>query len=251
MGQRRHAAVDEPGESLRRLSRLVGASVAGWTPAQPEVHREAPAPPEVDVPTAARGRVVTAPHPSAIGWLVVAGLVAVLASGWLLSRHHGGAGSAAAATPPVAAPAPLPTASVAGIVVDVGGRVRHPGLVTLPPGSRVADAIAAAGGALRQRDLLTVNLAARVTDGQLLLIGVPGAGGSSGAPSGASGGGPVDLNSATVEQLDALPGVGPVLAQRIVDWRTQHGGFRSVDDLQQVSGIGDSKFADLKPLVTV
>ena len=143
-----------------------------------------------------------------------------------------------------------PVASTAAtIVVDVGGRVRHPGLVTLTAGARVADAIAAAGGALRPADVATIDLAAHVSDGQLLLIGVPGAASAGGGP-GASGGGPVDLNTATVDQLDALPGVGPVLAQRIVSWREAHGGFRSVEDLQQVPGIGARKFSDLKALVS-
>ena len=243
MGQRRHAAADEPGESSRRLSRLVGASVAGWTPQQPQ---------EPDRPTRPPDRQgLLAARPQALGWLVVVGLVAVLASGWVLSRHHNGNAAAAAALPVASsAPLPVPSTTSGGMVVDVGGRVRHPGLVTLPPGSRVADAIAAAGGALRPGDLATMNLAARVTDGQLLLVGVPGAVGGSSGTGATSPSGPLDLNSATVEQLDALPGVGPVLAQRIVDWRTAHGGFHSVDDLQQVSGIGARKFDDLKALVT-
>jgi competence protein ComEA len=118
--------------------------------------------------------------------------------------------------------------------------------VTLPAGSRVADALRAAGGALRERDLVTVDLAARVVDGQLLLVGVPGAG--TAGPTGAS---VVDLNAATREQLEGLPGVGPVLAQHILDWREQHGGFRSVDELNDVPGIGDRTFASLKPLVAV
>ncbi len=172
------------------------------------------------------------------------GLLLVMA--WTLLRPHPAAPPPAAAPLPVAAlPSPTPT----GLVVDVGGRVRRPGLVTLPAGSRVADALRAAGGAIRSRDLVTINLAARVSDGQLLLIGMPG-GDASGAATGDSAG-PVSLNSATVDQLDTLPGIGPVLAQRIVDWRTQHGGFKSVRDLDQVSGIGDTIYAELEPLVTV
>ena len=176
---------------------------------------------------------------------VCAGLLLVTA--WALLRPHPTAPPPAAAPLPVAA---LPSPTPSGLVVDVGGRVRRPGLVTLPPGARVADALRAAGGAIRSRDLATINLAAKVSDGQLLLIGMPG-GEASGA--GATGGtaGPVSLNSATVDQLDALPGIGPVLAQRIVDWRTQHGGFKSVRDLDQVSGIGDTIYAELEPLVTV
>lgn len=156
----------------------------------------------------------------------------------------------ALAEPPLPPP-PATAVTPAGIVVDVGGRVRHPGLVTLPAGSRVADALRAAGGALRPADLATVDLAARVTDGQLLLIGVPAAaaGTAGGAPG--SGDGPVDLNTATLDQLDGLPGVGPVLAQHIVDWRETHGGFRTVDDLQDVPGIGPAKLAELRPLVAV
>ena len=183
----------------------------------------------------------------------VLGLAAVCAAcllltGWTLFRHH----HAVAVPPPVAASVPitpLPQTSPAGIVVDVGGRVRRPGLVTLPPGSRVADAIRAAGGVVRPADLALVNLAAKVSDGELLLIGVPGA-----APDGsgvAGSGGPVNLNTATADELDALPGIGPVLAQRIIDWRTAHGGFASVKDLDQVSGIGASIFAEISSLVAV
>jgi competence protein ComEA len=131
----------------------------------------------------------------------------------------------------------------------VAGEVRHPGLVTLPQGSRVADAVRAAGGPLHAGDLVGINLAARVADGQLLLVGIVG--GSSSPGGTMAGSGPLDLNSATVGQLDALPGVGPVLAQRIVAWRDAHGGFRSVDDLRQVTGIGPSKYDDLKALVAV
>src|SRR4051794_20422893 len=234
---------DTDSGALQRLSRALGTTAGGWTPPQPEVTdvREPPA----------RGLLV-APHVSALTWLIIVGLAVLVVSGFLLSRHHGSAG-VSEPTPAAVAPVTVtPAASSSGeeIVVDVGGRVRHPGLVTLPAGSRVADAIAAAGGPLRPADLARINLAARVSDGQLLLIGVPGASAETTGGSG-SGSGPVDLNSATVEQLDALPGVGPVLAQRIVDWRQAHGGFRTIDDLQQVPGIGPRKFSDLKALVVV
>jgi len=152
------------------------------------------------------------------------------------------------------APAEVAAAtSSASIVVAVSGRVRRPGLVRLPAGSRVADAIAAAGGAVPGTDLAMVNLARKVSDGELIVVGlaVPTAdlAGPPGGPVGASG--PVNLNTATLEQLQALPGVGTVLAQRIVDYREQHGGFTSVTDLRKVSGIGDARFNELKDRVTV
>jgi competence protein ComEA len=170
------------------------------------------------------------------------------------------------ATDPVGAVLPSPAAADTSIVVDVGGRVRKPGLVTLPPGARVADAIRAAGGPVRRRELRVVNLAARVSDGQLLLVGVKaGSTSASGTPTGvdaagADGGGPtsatgspasVALNSATLDQLETLPGIGPVLGQQIMDWRSAHSGFTSVAQLQQVSGIGPATYAEIAPHVTL
>lgn len=147
---------------------------------------------------------------------------------------------------------PIASSSPVSLVVAVTGRVRKPGLVRLPPGARVADALEAAGGVLPDTDLSAVNLARKVTDGELIAIGVPGVAAADGPAAGAGpGAGPVNLNTATLAQLDALPGVGPVLAQRILDHRARHGDFRSVGDLRQVEGIGDSKFAQLKDLVTV
>jgi competence protein ComEA len=148
-----------------------------------------------------------------------------------------------------------PSAPAAAVVVDVGGKVRRPGLVKLAAGARVADAVAAAGGVLPGTSTDGMSLARKLVDGEQLLVGEPAAVVAPGAvaSSGSSGvaGGPVDLNSATLGDLDALPGIGPVLAQRIVDWRTQHGSFTSVDQLREVSGVGDTKFADLSPLVRV
>ena len=150
------------------------------------------------------------------------------------------------------AAAGTPTPSAGTVVVSVVGRVARPGLVTLPEGSRVADAVEAAGGLLTGTDPSAVNLAAPLADGQQVAVGVPGAGpppGPAGRP--AVSGGPVDLNSAGVAELEALPGVGPVLAQRIVDHREQHGPFRAVDDLQDVAGIGPAIFDGLADAVTV
>jgi competence protein ComEA len=135
-------------------------------------------------------------------------------------------------------------------VVDVEGKVRHPGLVRLPDGARVDDAIRAAGGVLPGVPTAALNLAQKVSDGQQVLVGLdpaPAGGGGGGA----SGGGLLDLNLATVEDFDSLPGIGPVLAQRIVDWRTEHGRFASVDQLQEVSGIGNAKYSSLKSKVRV
>lgn len=145
------------------------------------------------------------------------------------------------------------------LIVDVVGKVRRPGVYRLMQGARVDDAVRAAGGAVRGFDLTGLNLARKVVDGEQIAVGVQGAADAAPAQGdGVAGGGarsdqtgPLDLNSATVAQLDALPGVGPVLAQRIVDWRTQHARFDSVDQLKSVTGVGDAKFADLQPLVVV
>ena len=155
-----------------------------------------------------------------------------------------------AATPSVGVAAE----SAATVVVSVVGSVVRPGLVTLPEGARVADAVAAAGGLLADADPASVNLAAVVSDGQQVAVGVPGAGvvgGTADGPGAAGGGGPVDLNAATAADLDALPGIGPVLAQRIVEHRERNGPFRSVEQLDDVPGIGPATYAELAELVTV
>lgn len=145
------------------------------------------------------------------------------------------------------------TASAIGqeIVVAVVGQVVTPGLVTLPAGSRVADAVSAAGGALPDADLASINLARVLTDGEQVALGVPGAADGSAATPAASGAGPVNLNTASASELESLPGVGPVLAGRIVDWRTDNGGFSSVEDLQEVDGIGPATFEEIRGEVTV
>ncbi|MGW1163862.1 helix-hairpin-helix domain-containing protein [Streptomyces sp. NPDC001153] len=143
------------------------------------------------------------------------------------------------------------------IVVDVTGKVRNPGLQRLPAGSRVADALRAAGGVRPDVSTEGLNRARFLVDGEQVVVGAsagaaappgPSAGPASG-PAGAGPAAPVSLNTATADQLDALPGVGPVLAQHIIDYRTQHGGFRSVDELREVNGIGDRRFSDLRKLV--
>jgi competence protein ComEA len=160
--------------------------------------------------------------------------------------------------PPV--PSPVAAETVAGpsagpageVVVAVGGKVRKPGLVRLPAGARVADALQAAGGAKPGVDPSLLNLARRVVDGELIMVGASpppavAAPGGGAAPAG----GPVNLNTATLADLDTLPGVGPVLAQRILAHREKSGGFKAVGDLRKVDGIGSSRFEQLKDLVTV
>ncbi len=170
------------------------------------------------------------------------------------------AAAAASRTNGAAPDTPVPGAkpsAPAAVVVAVGGKVRKPGLVQLPPGARVADALQAAGGADPGVDVAPLNLARKVADGELIMVGVtlpPGAAPT--APAGPAGpgrpaAGPVNLNTATLADLDTLPGVGPVLAQRILAARDAQGGFTAVSDLRNVEGIGTARFEQLKDLVTV
>jgi competence protein ComEA len=159
-------------------------------------------------------------------------------------------------TLPRAAPDTSATAAPDELAVHVAGRVRRPGLVRLPTGSRVQDAIRAAGGATSGADLDAINLARKLTDGEQIRVPAPGdpapppdlavTPGSSGATPSA----PLDLNTATPEQLDTLPGVGEVTASRIVTYRSAH-PFTTVDELLEVPGIGQRRFDQLKDLVTV
>jgi competence protein ComEA len=226
------------------------------------------------VPEAWRGARLDPGRPGALALVLVAAVAAVLAavgvwSGRPQAEPVGGLpavgiDTAVPAAPPSAQPSPLAAATAtttaapaAELVVSVAGRVRRPGLVRVPDGSRVADVLDAAGGALPGTDLATVNLARRVADGEQVSIGVPAAVDAAPAGPTASGdaapatGGKVDLNKATLEQLDGLPGVGPVTAQRILDWRTRSGKFSRVDQLREVEGIGERRFSQLKDLVTV
>jgi competence protein ComEA len=135
------------------------------------------------------------------------------------------------------------------LVVHVVGAVRRPGLYRLPAGSRVADAVARAGGATRKADTALVNLAAPLADG--VQIAVPRRGDPAGGAAGGAGGGaagPVHLNSASAADLDSLPGVGPVTAQKIIDYRQQHGPFTALDDLDAIPGIGPARIEQLRGL---
>lgn len=177
----------------------------------------------------------------------------------------------AANLPPVqmvSSASPTPTASGADgpMVVSVVGLVHKPGLVTLDAGARIADALTAAGGPLDGADLIGLNMARRVADGEQIVVGIaapPGepttmgssvAGETTAAPAAGTpdaAAGPIDLNAATVEQLDALPGVGPVTAEAIVSWRGANGPFASVDQLGEVDGIGPARLEKLRQLVRV
>ncbi|MFE1955096.1 helix-hairpin-helix domain-containing protein [Streptomyces sp. NPDC059524] len=170
-------------------------------------------------------------------------------AGFAGDERNTGDGREASGAP--ASPVPSAAGGV-GIVVDVSGKVRHPGLRRLPAGSRVADALRAAGGVRPGTDTAGLNQARLLIDGEQILVGAPATGAPPGPPTTGTGGqpaAPLGLNTATVEQLETLPGVGPVLAQHIVDYRTEHGGFRSVDELREVNGIGDRRFEDLQNLV--
>ncbi|MCT2279873.1 helix-hairpin-helix domain-containing protein [Micromonospora chalcea] len=233
--------------------------------------------PSHDAPASARGLASRLPGPGAFdpgrrgvrALAAVAAVVVVVAAVWAWRSRP-----STETVQPVAtsseAPVGAATDAVTGVpasggspgqvVVAVAGKVRRPGLVRLPAGARVADAVEAAGGALPGVDVALLNPARKVTDGELILVGVtappgqaaPGPVAGGGAPGGpAAPAGPLNLNTATLAQLDALPGVGPVLAQRILDHRDRHGGFRSVSDLRQVDGIGDARYEQLKELVTV
>lgn len=137
-----------------------------------------------------------------------------------------------------------PNENFGTIVVDVKGYVFSPGLVTLPAGSRVADAIAAAGGATADANLVTLNLAERLADGQMIYIGDIHSQEVLSDPR-------INLNLATESELDSLPGVGPVMAGRIVAWRESNQRFHSVEELQEVPGIGPKMFANLKDLIRI
>ncbi len=216
--------------------------------------------------------------------LLVVVAVTVAAGAWLVARPRDGVavrprpvGEPVAASSPtgpsvgapvtgpgaVGASAPPSVAAGAGpVFVHVVGAVRRSGLVQLATGSRVADAVDAAGGMTARADPASVNLARVLVDGEQVRVlrrgdspvAAPlGAGATAPLPGSAGGAvaGLIDLNTASVDQLDTLPGIGPVLAQRIVDWRTANGRFSSVDELGEVSGIGDARLADLRAAVAV
>jgi competence protein ComEA len=185
------------------------------------------------------------------GWILA--VVLLVAAGWRLLAP-GAAGRDAAPVRLDRAPAASARPGGREVYVHVAGAVRRPGLYRVPRSARVAAALERAGGPTRRSDLTAVNLAARVADGQQIVV--PRAGEATPAPTGAAppagaagGGATVSLATATVEQLDGLDGIGPTLARRIIDYRESHGGFRSVQELREVDGIGEKRFAALREAV--
>ncbi|MGC4770373.1 helix-hairpin-helix domain-containing protein [Micromonospora sp. DT44] len=253
-------AEDEETAVRQRLRRLTAATgVAAPLPSGADASA-------ADVSADLGGGTARLPGPGAfdpgrrgVRALAAVALVVVLAAaGWAWrSRPH-----AEPVTPP---PGEATSAVVTGqasasasgeLVVAVAGKVRKPGLVRVPAGARLADALREAGGPLPGVDVALLNPARKLADGELIVVGVtppPAPGSAAGpAPAGAPAPGTaLNLNTATLAQLDALPGVGPVLAQRILAYRDQHGGFTAVGDLRQVEGIGDARYEQLKDLVTV
>jgi competence protein ComEA len=232
------------------------------------------------LPPALQGRA----HLGAAQFGLVALVVAVglVIGAWWLVRAGGSSGGADEVAPPrpaVTSSAPAVSGSTTGsgaatpsagasegpdsagdeIVVDVVGKARRPGIAVLPAGARVVDAVRAAGGMRPGVDPATVNMARPLADGEQIVIGLPGVGAPSPAPVGTtppSTGGPpsgalVNLNTADQAALETLPGVGPVTAAAILEWRAEHGGFTSVDELLEVSGIGEATLAEIAPHVTL
>jgi competence protein ComEA len=193
------------------------------------------------------------------GRLVAYAAVALLVLAVALRLHSHGSGGASVSLDAPARAAPVlqgatGSAPATGrqLYVDVAGAVRRPGLYKLPDGSRVALAVERAGGLSRRAERTGVNLAAPLSDGQQVIVpargspGASGATGGAGASGGSAAGGPISLSSAGEAQLETIDGIGPALAGRIIEYRNAHGGFRSLDELKQVSGIGDKRFETLR-----
>jgi competence protein ComEA len=240
------ALIPDPGRHARRRSPAALTRMAAWAADR--------------LPPSMQGRVGLGPAHVALIALVVA--VGLSVAAVIALRSGGGAqpvpvAAPAAASSPLVPAEPVASATAAGapVVVDIAGKVRRPGVATLPAGSRVVDALKHAGGAKPGVSLTALNLARVLVDGEQILVGVPAVGvaasaaGAPGAP--AAPGQLVNLNSATAEQLDTLPGVGPVTAQKILDWRSTNGAFSSVDELLEVDGIGEKTLADLAPFLTL
>lgn len=244
------ALVPEPGRHARARRATAGERATDWV--------------QERVPATLQGRVTLKPAHVAVLAVLVG--VALVVTAFVVLRSQPEAGlvppprpaRALVSTAPsaVASPGSAPDAPTGGrVVVDVAGKVRRPGVATLPAGSRVIDAIRRAGGPRKGVSLTSINLARLLVDGEQILVGTPAATGvapsAASAPGAASPDALVDLNTATQEQLESLPGVGPVTAEKILAWRDEHGSFTSVDDLLEVDGIGEKTLAELAPHLTL
>lgn len=221
------------------------------------------------LPPTLQGRVrLSAGHLTVVALMVAAALAmtswwvvradgtttVVPAATWAETATDGADAEPALVTPAVETPAATDEPAV--VVVDVAGKVRRPGIATLAVGSRVVDALEAAGGVRAGVDLTTLNLARVLVDGEQIVVGIPPPGGvaapAASAPGQVAGSGPlVNINTAGQAELEELPGVGPVTAAAILQWRTDHGPFTSVDELMEVSGIGEATLAEMAPFVTL
>lgn len=195
------------------------------------------------------------PRHQLIGLLVVGAVVVVLGALWVRSGGAGrGGGEARASEGGAVGTVRVDEGGGGRLVIHVAGAVRRPGVYRLEAGARVAAAVRRAGGATRRADLDALNLAARLTDGRQVLVparaATGGAGGVDARDGGSSGAAPLNLNSATAEQLDQLDGIGPETAAKILEYRQQHGGFGSVDELDAVPGIGPGRLEALRGQVT-
>jgi competence protein ComEA len=264
----RAAAIAAARAAVRR-GRRAPAAASAVAPAAPRPAPAQPAPPSPEARRAARWAAVTDRLPL---WLqlrcgvelkTVAAVTVVLLVAVGFAVQHFRSGRPQTVRAPVAqvhrhsaVPQAGPVAATAGgrITVDVAGDVENPGVRELPRGSRVTDALAAAGGPKPGTDLQNLNQARRLVDGEQIVVGAaPAPGAASAGAAGVAGtavSGRVSLSAATPEQLETLPGIGPVLAQHIIDYRTAHAGFSSVGQLRDVSGIGEHRFAELKPKVS-
>jgi competence protein ComEA len=255
------ARVEPAGRHLHAPQPGLGSRLGGWIGEQ--------------VPATFRGRTGLEPGPVHLVAVLVA--LALTATIYVLLRGGGDAeavrnrsvpalpSTSSSPLVPLASPVASPAATTPGaasasgagtVTVDVAGKVRRPGVVTMPAGARVVDALHKAGGARGRVDLSSLNLARVLVDGEQILVGrdavAPGglaASASTAAPDATSS--LVSLNTATAEQLETLPGVGPVTAQKILDWRAANGAFSSVDELLEIDGIGEKTLADLAPHVTL
>ena len=285
---RRTQSTSDHAEAVSRRLATLSAELAAVRGDTPDTHtrirgaggpaeeplRLPPGPPPTPVPVPGRhaSRRVTDGFGAALVAVVavlVAGAVGIAAWSALRDRAEPVPVSAVAADPTSLAVVP-PSASAPGssapdaaggaeagseVTVDVAGKVRRPGIAVLPSGSRVVDALEAAGGARHGVDLTAINLARPLVDGEQVLVGVEppaGVAGTLGSPGEAPATGAlVNLNTADQAALETLPGVGPVTATAILDWRAEHGGYTSVDELLEVDGIGEATLEDLAPLVTI